>query len=74
MAKNFCPLASNHIEVNAVGHFKPCCISSKKFEVGGEVASADTFRITDVVNSEDRQRGSKTLINITVLIVSSVMK
>lgn len=56
MAKIFCPLATNNIEVNASGHFKPCCISYKKFEIGGEVASADIHRIKDVEVSDDRKR------------------
>jgi MoaA/NifB/PqqE/SkfB family radical SAM enzyme len=56
MGKIFCPLATNNIEVNASGHFKPCCISSKRFEVGGEIASADNYRIKDIVISEDRKR------------------
>lgn len=56
MAKIFCPLATNNIEVNASGHFKPCCISSKKFEIDGKAASADFHRIKDVTTSDDRMR------------------
>lgn len=56
MGKIFCPLATNNIEVDSSGKFKPCCISSKRFEVGGSIASADDYRIKDIVTSEDRTR------------------
>lgn len=55
MGKIFCPLATNHIEVDSSGKFKPCCISSKRFEVGGAIASADLYQIGDIVNSDDRK-------------------
>lgn len=56
MPKIFCPLATNNIEVDSSGKFKPCCISSKRFEVGGSVASADDYRIGEIAESEDRRR------------------
>lgn len=55
MTKTFCPLVTNNIELTTQGEMTPCCISSKRFTVGGQKANAYDNTISDVINSDDRK-------------------
>jgi molybdenum cofactor biosynthesis enzyme MoaA len=55
MENKFCPHAYNAIEVTTSGTFKPCCVSSKRFQnSAGKEFTADKNSIMEVYNSADR--------------------
>lgn len=53
--KKFCPFVSNNIEIDSAGYYKPCCISTKKFEINGVPANAQQYSLPDIMKLSDRK-------------------
>jgi organic radical activating enzyme len=52
----FCPMILNNIEISSSGFYKPCCISSKKFEIDGKHANAHEYTLPEIMEKSDRTK------------------